>query len=92
MIITAQVLFFIKYYNPYTKSLTYVGHITEQVQKSFCEWMISTCDYIWLFLSVVDELFPMFRSWACLDDNIPLKLYEVSILYLSNLSFVFIHH
>ena len=31
----AQVLLFIKYYDPFTKTLTFVGHVTEEITLKF---------------------------------------------------------
>lgn len=38
--ILAQVLFFIKYYDPFTKSLSYMGHLTETINQKFGKYLI----------------------------------------------------
>ena len=37
--ILAQVLFFIKYYDPFTKSLSYMGHLTETINQKFGKYI-----------------------------------------------------
>lgn len=84
--LTAQVLLFIKYYDPYLKSLSCLGHVTEDIALKFgestihiynCTCSVCVCVCVLNFYLFLVSLYPLFYSMANLTDGTPLRLYEV---------------